>query len=167
MRRFTFLFCMVFILVAVFSFIAPHSLAATDYYCVCCNNSRIRAVASTTGNVLATVNKGNKLDSNDTSYIYSTNDWTYVTYNSVSGYIRNDLICPKGSSRRVIVSAGLNIRSTSDPASSVKFVLPYGEYLRSLSPVTQSYHYILVHSGTHRGSDGFSMFTSSYVASIP
>ena len=102
---------MVFILVAVFSFITPHSLAATDYYRVCCNNSRIRAVASTTGKVLATVNKGNDLDSNDTSYIYSTNDWTYVTYNSVSGYIRNDLICPKGSSRRVIVSAGLTFEA--------------------------------------------------------
>lgn len=93
-------------------------------------------------------------------YSYSSSKWTKVYYNRRYGYINNPLICPASKCMKVTSSAGLNIRSTSDPASSVQFVLAQGEYARTLSQVTPTYHYVKIHSGSHRGSDGYC--SSSY-----
>ena len=160
MKRFGTILCTILLLVAIVMVYSPEvssAMQTTYLHRVCASSAVIRATPSTSGAYVTTVYKNTDLQSTNTpsSYFYSTSAWTPVTYGSYSGYVNNALICPKSLRRKVTTSAGLTIRSTSDPASSVKFVLPQNEYLRSLSEVTSTYHYILVHSGTHRGADGF------------
>jgi len=160
MKRIYTLISVILVLVAVAAVYCPEasaSMQATYPHRVCASSAVIRATPSTSGTYVTTVYKHTDVQSTNipSAYFYSTTAWTPVTYGSYSGYINNALICPKSVCRKVTTSAGLNIRSTSDPASSVKFVLPQNEYLRSLSAVTSTYHYILVHSGSHRGSDGY------------
>lgn len=147
-------------------FVFPTEASAyTNYeYRVGGSSCNIRKTASTSGESLGLVSKGALLGATTaypiSEYSYSSGKWTKVYYNGGYGYINNPLICPAAKCMKVTTSAGLNIRSTSDPASPVQFVLGQGEYARTLSQVTPYYHYILVHSGSHRGSDGYC--SSSY-----
>ncbi len=123
-----------------------------------CFTYNIRAGATAAANSLETVSKAkNRVSESMTSanYTYSTSGWMSIkTSAGRDGHVRRDLVCPSDRCYKVNTSAGLRVRSTSDPTSSVLYTAPNGTYLQVMD-VVSGMSYVRVRTGSEEGLIGF------------